>query len=304
VKHPSIEEEAMPTASSTTVQFRSGPETCRGTLLLPTAAEPVPGIVLCTGFAGTQDTPSLRAAAEAFTAAGFASLTFDYRRFGASDGSPRQVIRLADQRRDIHAAIDLLRSEAHIDSARIALWGTSLGGGHVIVVGSERHDIAAVIAQVPFNGFSSRPRERSRRASLRLLRAMVRDRLRTSLGLSPSYIRVVGMPESTSVMASLGAAAAVDGMSSTTWRNTVAPGVLFDMMRYRPGDAAGKLLAPLLVCIAVKDRESPEALVRQLADAAPRGRFIRYPVSHFDVYRPETRRQLLADQVAFLLEVT
>ena len=244
-------------AEETRTKFTSSGEICRGTLLLPATAHPVAGVVLCTGFAGTQDTPSVRATAEAFTAAGYATLTFDYRRFGASDGRPRQVIRLRHQLRDIHAAVNHLRLEARVDSARIALWGTSLGGAHAIVVAAERPDIAAVIAQVPFNGFPRGPRERSTRSTLKLLRAMVWDQIRGALGLSPAYVRAVGKPGSTAVMASAGAIEAIDGMRGTTWRNQVAPGVLFEMMRYRPGDAAVNLRAPLLVCMAVNDREAP-----------------------------------------------
>jgi len=288
---------------ATDVQFRSGTELCRGTLLLPSASHPVAAVVLCTGFAGTQDTPSIRATAEAFAAAGFAALTFDYRRFGISDGLPRQVIRLDDQHRDIRAAIDHLRADDRVDSSRIALWGTSLGGAHVVAVGSGRTDVAAVIAQVPFNGFPRGSGGRSRRATARLLRAMVWDRVRTSLRLSPAYIRAVGKPESTSVMASLGAMQAIDGMASATWQNRVAPGVLFDMMRYRPTEAAAKLLVPLLVCIAADDREAPADLIDELVAAARHGRSIRYPVSHFDVYRPNIRAQLIEDQIAFLREV-
>jgi cephalosporin-C deacetylase-like acetyl esterase len=39
---------------------------------------------------------------------------------------------------------------AAIDSSRIALWGTSFSGGHVIVVAARHPEISAVVAQVPF----------------------------------------------------------------------------------------------------------------------------------------------------------
>ena len=107
----------------------------------------------------------------------------------------------------------------------------------------------------------------------------------------------------TSVMASLDAMQAIDGMASATWQNRVAPGVLFDMMRYRPTEAAAKLLVPLLVCIAADDREAPADLIDELVAAARHGRSIRYPVSHFDVYRPDIRAQLIEDQITFLREV-
>lgn len=291
---------------SETVQFMSGGQTCRGILARPDGPgldSPHPAIVLCTGFGGTQDTPAVRAAAAAFTRAGVASFTFDYRGFGISDGPTRQVVDLAGQRADIDAAVTFVARQPGIDARRIALWGTSLGGGHVIVVAAGRPDIAAVIAQVPFNGFPRRAEGRSTSATLRLLRAMVVDKARGLLGLSPSYIPAVGPPGTTAVMASDAAQQTIGGLDSATWRNAVAPRVLFDMMRYRPGDAAGALTAPLLVCAARNDRESPAELVEQLVSRAPNGRLIWYPISHFEVYHPDVRARLIADQVAFLREV-
>jgi alpha-beta hydrolase superfamily lysophospholipase len=87
--------------------------------------------------------------AERFAVAGFAVLTFDYRCFGESEGQPRQLIDVKQQREDIRAATHFARRTEGIDPARIALWGTSLGGGHVIVVAADDPEIAAVIAQVP-----------------------------------------------------------------------------------------------------------------------------------------------------------
>jgi pimeloyl-ACP methyl ester carboxylesterase len=291
---------------SRTVSFQSGGQTCRGTLTLPEGPGldgPHPAIVLCTGFGGTQDTPAIQAAAAAFAEAGIASFTFDYRGFGISDGSTRQVVDLTGQRTDIDAAVTFVARQPGIDAQRIALWGTSLGGGHVIVVAAGRPDIAAVIAQVPFNGFPRRVEGRGTTGTLRLLRAMLLDKVRGLLGLSPAYIPAVGPPGTIAVMTSDAAHRAIATLDSATWRNAVAPRVLFDMMRYRPGDYAGALTAPLLVCGARNDRESPAELVEQLVARSPNGRLIWYPVSHFEVYDASVREHLIADQVAYLREV-
>jgi cephalosporin-C deacetylase-like acetyl esterase len=48
-----------------------------------------------------------------------------------------------------------------VDPERIALWGSSLGGARVIVVAAEGPRIAAVVAQMPFNGFPRRVEGRS-----------------------------------------------------------------------------------------------------------------------------------------------
>jgi dienelactone hydrolase len=283
------------------VRFDSGGAACVGYVYHSTGRGGlVPCVVVGTGFSGTQDTPSIRAVAEAFAEAGFAALTFDYRHFGESDGTPRQLVRIQGQHEDFHAAIRCARNHAGIDPERIALWGTSLGGGHVIAVAADDPRLAAVVAQVPFNGFPRRVEGRSAMATLRLLGAMITDTVRGWMGLAPAYIRVVGLPGELAVMASPEAQQAIDRMQSSHWRNEVAPRTLFQMMRYKPSDRAGRLEIPVLVCIAEHDRESPAELARQIADNAPRGELKIYPCAHFDFYRPDVRAQVVGDQGAFL----
>lgn len=65
------------------------------------------------------------------------------------------------------------------------------------------------------------------------------------------------------------------GGLSTTWRNTVAPRALLQMMPYRPADDAARCGMPLLVCVATEDRETPEELARLLAERAPHGTLLR-----------------------------
>ena len=270
---------------------------------MPSGPGPHPAVVLCPGFGGTQDTPAIEATAEAFTASGIAALTFDYRSFGVSDGSPRQVVDLKGQWADIDAAVTFAARQPGVDAGRVALWGTSLGGAHAIVVAARRRDVAAVVAQVPFNGFPKRVEGRSTAATVRLLRAMVSDKVRGLLGARPHYVPAVGPPDTVAVMSSEAAQRVIASLDSATWRNEVAPRALLDMMRYRPAEYASTLTVPLLVCGARNDKEVPAELVEQLVERAPDGRIIWYPVSHFDVYQPEVRARLIADQLAFLQEV-
>jgi fermentation-respiration switch protein FrsA (DUF1100 family) len=228
-------------------------------------------------------------------------MTFDFRNFGESGGAPRQVIRLKDQLADIHAAIRCARGQPSVDPARIGLWGTSLGGGHVVAVAADDPNVQAVVAQVPFNGFPKKVENRSTRATLRLLGAMVRDALRGTFGRPPLYIPVVGATGDLAVMASPQAQRTVDGLDSPHWRNYVAPRVLFEMMRYKPSDFAPRVAAPLLVCIAEHHRDLPAGEDgRELARRAPRAEIKSYPVGHFDFYRPEVRDQVIRDQLDFL----
>ncbi|MEZ0339280.1 alpha/beta hydrolase [Mycobacterium sp. pV006] len=280
------------------VQFLSDGTRCSGRLYRAPSPVPGPCVVLCPGFGGTQDTPSMIAAATSFAESGLTALTFDYRSFGRSAGDPRQVVDLAGQRADIHAAITFARSRPDIDARRIALWGTSLGGGHVITVAAADPTVAAVVAQIPFNGFPKRVEGRSVTTTLRLLIAILRDRMRGRLSRAPYYIPAIGGRGELAVISSDEARQAVADMNSPTWLNHVAPRALLDMMAYRPGRHAARLAMPVLVCVGTRDRETQRGGL--IADSAPRGVLRQYPFSHFDFYRPELRRRVLDDQVAFL----
>src|SRR3954451_3156087 len=63
-----------------------------------------PVVVMAHGLAGTKDS-GLLPFGQAFAAAGLDVLLFDYRGFGGSDGTPRQVVSLAGQVEDYRAAM-------------------------------------------------------------------------------------------------------------------------------------------------------------------------------------------------------
>jgi hypothetical protein len=291
---------------STPVTFPAGGETCVGRLYgdAPGPADArKPCVVLCHGFGGTQDTPAFTATARDFVRAGYLALTLDYRRFGESSGLPRQLVNIADQLDDIAAAVGHARTHPGVDPDRIVLWGTSLGGGHVVTAAARDPRIAAVIAQIPYNGFPRKVEGRSTAATLRLLAVMVRDATRGALGLSPVYINQVGPAGETAVIAGARAQQTVDAMTSATWRNEVAPRSLWDMWRYRPGAHASFVRAPLLVCLGANDAETPAEKAAELARRAPRGELRTYDHAHFEFYRDDVRRRVTADQLAFLARV-
>ena len=106
-------------------------------------------VVMAHGFSATRD-DGLPAYAEAFCDAGFAVILFDYRHFGASTGQPRQLLDIGRQQDDYRAVVEWARHADGIDPDRIALWGSSFSGGHVVAVAAGDPRIAAVIAQAPF----------------------------------------------------------------------------------------------------------------------------------------------------------
>ena len=106
-------------------------------------------VVMAHGFGGVR-VARLDAYAERFAAAGYSVLVFDYRNFGDSGGEPRQLLSVAMQLDDWRAAVAYARSLDGVDPDRIALWGTSFSGGHVMVIAAEDARIAAAISQNPF----------------------------------------------------------------------------------------------------------------------------------------------------------
>ncbi|MEV1131757.1 alpha/beta fold hydrolase [Agromyces sp. NPDC049794] len=287
------------------IAFDVGGTRCAGVLFLPEHAEhaerALPAVVLAHGFSGTMD--RLLDVAAGFAEGGFAALLFDYRSFGASGGEPRQVVDVNDQLEDFSAAVAVARAHPRIDADRVAVWGNSLGGAHAVVLAARDSRIAAVIAQIPFNGFPKEVEGRSAKDAWRLMGAMLSDGLRGVLRLPPKLIPMVGAPGTVAVTAVPDAQRHLELLrgESTTWRNEVAPRGLLEMMWYRPEKFAPLVQSPLLVCIAADDRVTPEEMTRPIAERAPRGELKRYSGGHFDFYNaPHIRRQVMADQLEFL----
>jgi hypothetical protein len=115
---------------------------------------------------------------------------------------------------------------------------------------------------------------------------MVKDAVRGWLGPPPYYSRAVGTTGELAVMATPQAQQIIDAMHSIQWRNEVAPRVLFEMMRYKPGAKVHQLTMPVLVCIAEHEREAPGDLARQIAEQAPRGELKKLSLRPFRALPP------------------
>ena len=59
-------------------------------------------------------------------------LGIDHKHFGESDGKPRQHEGPANKMEDFKNAISFLSSLQNIDSERIGVSGTSMGGGYML----------------------------------------------------------------------------------------------------------------------------------------------------------------------------
>jgi len=263
---------------------------CGAWVFMPEATpggSPPPIVVMAHGFGGQREM-RLPAFAERFASRGIAVLVFDYRCFGASDGTPRNWIDPSRHLADWRAAVDHARSLPEVDGSRLGLWGTSFSGGHVLATAAALDGVSAVVSQVPFVGFDSSQTPRPPLGpALRILGAGCIDRVRGALGASPHYIRIVGTPDELALMNTPDAMDAFNELvpAGSDWRNETPARVIFTMQRYRPLDDAEHITCPVLLVAAENDSLIPIASVDAAAQKIPDCEYVRLPnIGHFEPY--------------------
>lgn len=285
------------------VGFGSAGARCAAWLTLPDGSGPHPAIVLAHGLGATRGM-MLAQYEQCFAAAGIAVLAFDYRNTGMSDGVPRQHISIRRQCRDVHAALDYLRTRDDVDGGRLGLWGTSLGAMNVVRVAAERGDIVAAVVQCPIVHGPAAARSLGLSGALRLTPAIAADALRVLLGRGRRYVPIVGPPGGFAMVTAAGAEAG--------WNSTVPSGVGFDnriaaadtvaMVAVSALRHARRVRAPLLVCVCDRENLMNPRYAALVADRAAKGIARHYDSDHFAIYHPPLVAQVLVDQVGFLKE--
>lgn len=133
------------------IEFYSDGNLLKGHIYYPanfSEGNEYPAIILCHGFAGVKEL-LLPNFANNFAKEGFLVFTFDYRGFGESEGD-RGVIIPNEQVSDIRNAITYVSSLKEVDSDKIALWGTSLGGANALVATAKDSRIKSLAVQITF----------------------------------------------------------------------------------------------------------------------------------------------------------
>lgn len=266
-----------------------------------------PCVVMGHGFGGTRDT-GLLDYAESFADAGIDAFVFDYRCYGDSEGYPRQDVSFRRQRQDYHAAIATARHLPGVDPDRIALWGTSYAGGHVVAVAAQDGRVAAVVSMTPAVDGLATLAQIARYAGIgQVVRATghgLRDVARALIKRAPHYVPVVGPPGSAALISTPGAEDAYTAMAGPTWRNEVCARTALEVGLNRPTGFAGRVPCPMLVQVGANDQVAPPNAARRTAKKAGRRAQLReYPVDHFDVYQGPWQRRALADQLDFFSRV-
>lgn len=290
------------------ITFTSGDTPCdawhfRRTDESLTTAAGRPVVVMAHGLGGTKDS-GLESFADGLATAGVDVFAFDYRGFGASGGSPRQVVSLAGQLEDYRAAMSAAAALPGVDPQRLVLWGVSLSGGTVLAAAAGRSDVAAVIALTPLvDGLAAAKHAMASHKPASMARAGARGvagRVAAARGKTPVMMPLVGQPGTVAALSLDGLYERYTGLAGPTWRNEIGATITLELGSHRPARFAKQLTCPLLVQIADFDRSAPPNAAARCAFKG-RAEVHHYPCDHFDVHAGgEWHAAAIKHQVAFL----
>jgi dienelactone hydrolase len=283
------------------IGFDSGGDLCAAWLYLPVGVERPPIVVLGHGL-GASHEMRVDAFAERFAAAGIAALAFTHRNFGTSGGALRQVVSIKDQLEDWESALRYVKSHPDLDGSRVAVWGSSLGGGNAILVASRHPELAAAVAQCSFTSGTATSLALGPVSSAKLLPAVVADLVAQARGASPVLVPLAVEARAKALMAGPGVIADCQSLmpAGETFRNEAAARIVPKIAVSHPGRAARKVRAPILFCVCDRDTVTPPKPTLRYARTAAKGEIKRYDASHFDIYVGEHFEAAVADQIEFL----
>lgn len=243
----------------------------------------LPFVVQGPGWLGLADAKLYRPYHEAFTAAGFAVLIFDYRGFGASDGD-RGTLSPAWQLEDWRNAIAYMRGRDDVDATRGAIFGSGgTGGGNAVLAAAYEPEIRATISQVPVaDGRDWLHRMRAEHEWIAFLASVEADRRsRAATGQGTAVHPREGIMVATPERKATNVKADVDSRIPTSVPLAAAQGIL----EYRPIDAAPHVRGLMVIAVAddaVTPTDHAEALYE--AAATPKRLVVQRNTSHYAAY--------------------
>ncbi|KAF7317289.1 Peptidase-S15 domain-containing protein [Mycena chlorophos] len=222
--------------------------------------------------------------AAAFAEAGYACVVFDYRRWGGSDGTPRNCVIVEEQQEDYRTVVKWVRQQAleesgfgfGFDGQRIAIWGFSFAGGHVLKLSAD--PTLALRASIALNPYCGRPFPPLQLTRLYLMRFLLGalDFAAEFLGLRPVYIPTVGPPGSLAALSAPGAEAGFVSVmkDDADFVNQMNASIFFRApLHSRPAEPASlrAIAHPILLLAARGDRICPHARIIAAAEGIREG---------------------------------
>ena len=272
------------------IDFRTDDgKTLRGWLKTPATGGPHPLVVMTHGAGGHKEW-FLPALSDVLLGAGIASLAYDHRNFGESDGEPRFEIDPPIHIRDYRSAITFACTLPEVDKDRIGIFGTSLSGGQVLVVGAVDRRVKCVVAQVPsVSGAAGTVRRYQPEELVANRKRWEEDRMNRFLGKPPATVpHSVDDPND-----------AIAGRSSNRvkffkfltdedrvhWKNTLTLRSLEAMAEFEPGVYA-RLISPTPLLMIVSQAEAQIMLPTYESALEPK-KLVITRGDHYDPYMDE-----------------
>ena len=283
------------------VKFYSMGLKCSAWLYQPSGIEKPPVVVMAHGFAGQKDF-MLQPYAEYFAGKGMASFVFDYRNFGGSEGEPRNLVNPWRHLQDWKAAISYVRHLPEVDGKRLALWGTSFSGGHVMVTAARQSGIRAVVAQVPFVDGMATTMQFPIPYQIEGLYHGLKDLFSMVTGRPAHVVPAVAEP---GTFACMNTPDAMRGYYTlvppdSDMKNEVPARILLMISAYRPIMYARRIKCPVLIMYAKNDSLIPARAVEKMGSKIPNAEVIGLAAGHFEVYTGELFKQVVQRQAEFL----
>ncbi|HTS37704.1 MAG TPA: dienelactone hydrolase family protein [Candidatus Solibacter sp.] len=135
-------------ADGKSVSYKSGDETVQGVLYTPSGKGPFPALVVIHEWWGLNDW--VKDQASKFSDEGYVTLAVDlYRgKVAKTPDEAHEIMRGVPEdraKRDLHAAVDFLKSQSNVKKDRIGSIGWCMGGGYSLDVALQEPDLAATV---------------------------------------------------------------------------------------------------------------------------------------------------------------
>jgi predicted acyl esterase len=268
------------------------------TLRRPAEHDQAPVVILCHGFCGIQQI-LLPRYAEAFAEAGYATITFDYRGFGASGGERGRLVP-SMQIEDICSVIDWASRAPELNGPRIALWGTSLGGGHVFAAAVERPQVKCLISQMGFADgeviVTGTMTDDEKQSFIATLEKMVEKRERQGKEMFVSITKVLADEESKAFFEA-------NKEQYPSMDIKIPFLTVYETLRYKPYQSAEKVDCPTLVVIAGEDTvNAPQQGIAlyESVKSTEKKLYIEPEAKHYDLYDGKHFEHVISLQISWL----
>jgi fermentation-respiration switch protein FrsA (DUF1100 family) len=264
-----------------------------GWLRVPEVAQAPPVVVMSQGLGGHKEW-ALPPLEDVLADVGIATLTYDHRNFGESGGEPRFEVDPQMQIRDCRSVVTYLGTRAEVDGSRIGVFGTSLSGGHALVVGATDRRVRCIVAQVPtVSGWEQAVRRFGHETLARMRERWDADRIQRFNGVDPERVpHVAPDPNDRLAGRSQNRVSFFESLSADElahWKNQLTLRSSELCMEYEPATYIARVSpTPLLMIVAEDDRQvGTDLQLEAFSRALEPKKLVLTKGGHYDVYRSE-----------------